>query len=326
MQRTNFLFEVLINDDASTDDNQRIIREYEKRYPGIIKPIYHRINQFSKGKLPFFDFNLPRVQGKYIALCEGDDYWTDPDKLQRQVDYMEKHPKCTVCFHPVVVRYDGSDRPDEIYPPENNGFTLDALLERNFIQTNSVMYRKQKTYAFPKTSVMPGDWYMHIYHAKFGRIGFIDEAMSVYRRWSGGIWSSAGKDLNAFWHNQAVSCLRFFIEVKKLFVDDGKKQEIITNSAANVLSRIIDEISSTTDPIISKIVADFPSIVCRYIQLQKQTKNEMQHQVQEAQKLIIDKDNIIADRDRLITDIANSKSYKLGQLLSTPYRKIRRKW
>ena len=80
MQKTKFLFEVLIHDDLSTDGTADIIRKYEKKYPLIIKPIYQTVNQFSKGVEISKKFQFPRAQGKYIAICEGDDYWTNPNK------------------------------------------------------------------------------------------------------------------------------------------------------------------------------------------------------------------------------------------------------
>lgn len=91
MQNTNFAFEVLIHDDASTDKSAEIIREYEAKYPDIIKPIYQTENQYSKGVGVTRVFQFPRAQGKYIAMCEGDDYWTDPYKLQKQVDFLEEN-------------------------------------------------------------------------------------------------------------------------------------------------------------------------------------------------------------------------------------------
>lgn len=88
-QKTNFAFEVLIHDDASNDKTADIIREYEIKYPNIIRPIYQTENQYSKGISIGKTFLYPRAQGKYIAECEGDDYWTDPFKLQKQVDFLE---------------------------------------------------------------------------------------------------------------------------------------------------------------------------------------------------------------------------------------------
>lgn len=89
IQKTDFPFEILIHDDASTDGTEEIIREYEAKYPNIIKPLYEKENQWQKGRRGSAIFNFPRARGKYIALCEGDDYWTDPYKLQKQVDFLE---------------------------------------------------------------------------------------------------------------------------------------------------------------------------------------------------------------------------------------------
>lgn len=99
MQQTNFAFEVLIHDDASTDGTTEIIKEYEAKYPDIIKPIYEEENQWVKGRRGSAVFNFPRAKGKYIALCEGDDYWTDPLKLQKQVHFLENNLDYVMCSH-----------------------------------------------------------------------------------------------------------------------------------------------------------------------------------------------------------------------------------
>lgn len=99
MQRTSFPFEVLIHDDASTDNTADIIREYEKKFPKIIKPIYQKENQYSQGKRDISaTWNFPRAKGKYIAMCEGDDYWIDENKLQMQVDFLENNLEYGMCY------------------------------------------------------------------------------------------------------------------------------------------------------------------------------------------------------------------------------------
>ena len=102
MQDVNFPYEVLVHDDASPDGTADIIREYEAKYPGIIKPIYQTENQYSQGKC-IFKFNFDRAHGKYLAFCEGDDYWTDPRKLQKQVDFLERHSEYIATAHRVKV-------------------------------------------------------------------------------------------------------------------------------------------------------------------------------------------------------------------------------
>ena len=92
MQKTNFPFEILIHDDASTDNTPDIIREYEHNHPQVIRPIYQKENKYSKKEDIFAKYQCSRVRGKYIAICEGDDYWIDPLKLQKQIDFLENNP------------------------------------------------------------------------------------------------------------------------------------------------------------------------------------------------------------------------------------------
>ena len=104
MQKTNFKFEAIVIDDASTDTNPQIIKEYAERYPDIIKPVLLEENYWSQGINKFFAVFLPKAKGRYIAFCEGDDYWTFDEKLQRQVDFLESHPDYSMCFHNYTVK------------------------------------------------------------------------------------------------------------------------------------------------------------------------------------------------------------------------------
>lgn len=240
MQKTNFPFEVIIHDDASTDGTADIIREYADKYPEIIKPIYQTENQYSKGKSISKNFLWPHVQGEYLAMNEGDDYWTDENKLQKQVDYLDAHPDVSVCFHPVQVIWEDGSQPDSIFPLPKYRFnktilTLEDLLKHNFIQTNSVVYRwrlKENEELFP-TGILPGDYFLHLLHAQVGKIAFLPDIMSVYRRHAGGIWTGAGETDNWFL-KCSIPHLKFYQEVERQFNTD--KSDDIENMMRKAIS------------------------------------------------------------------------------------------
>lgn len=244
MQKTNFPFEIIIHDDASTDGTADIIREYEQKYPDIIRATYQSENQWSKGVNVLKTFVYPKIQGQYVALCEGDDYWTDENKLQKQVDYLDAHPEMSICFHPVKVVWEDKSQSEYIFPTvsarfNKNVLTLEDLLKRNFIQTNSVVYRwclKGKEYLFPD-EILPGDWFLHLLHAQNGKIGFLVDVMAVYRRHSGGIWCGAGVTDDWFLKS-AIPHLKFYQEVERQFnADKSADIEQMMRQATDVFIR-----------------------------------------------------------------------------------------
>lgn len=198
MQQTNFKFVAVVHDDASTDHTADIIREYAANYPDIIHPIIETENQYSK-----HDGSLTRIMeentlsGEYVAMCDGDDYWTDPLKLQKQYDLMESHPEYSLCFHAHINQYsDGSKI--EIRPTIIKAFYTieDAILSGGgFMATSSMFYRarylrEERCPAFRRQSRV-GDLPRMLFHASKGQLGYIDEAMSVYRAGSAGSWNSS---------------------------------------------------------------------------------------------------------------------------------------
>lgn len=193
-QQTDFSFEVLIHDDASTDRSAAIIKEYEEKYPHIIKAIYQTENQHSQGVLVDL-LNQERARGKYLAYCEGDDYWTDPTKLQRQVDYMEAHPDCSMCVHAASTVSALKKRVISDVRPGmgDKDLTIEEIIEGGgeFIATNSILLSKEKIEPLPEFyhRAVVGDYPLVIYGALQGVVHYMDRNMSAYRIGVSGSWT-----------------------------------------------------------------------------------------------------------------------------------------
>ena len=188
MQKTNFGFEILVHDDASTDGTQLIIKEYELRYPDIIKPIYQVENQYSKGISPTLQYNLPRAKGKYVAMCEGDDYWIDPLKLQRQFDFLEVHPECGLVYTNVNVYFQSRDIIDErsltqgcLRLNHSNSYE-DHLVKGGYIAPCTWMYRRALAEKFSDNSGYTDfSFSLALDIWANSNIHFMDEVTAVYR-------------------------------------------------------------------------------------------------------------------------------------------------
>lgn len=197
MQRVSFPYEFVIADDCSTDGTGDIIRRYAARHPGLVRPLWTEQNL---GIVPNFLRSWQACRGQYIAILEGDDYWTSQHKLQRQIDAMDEHPEWSMCFQPVQVVFDDGRSPVE-YPakPRKPVFTIHDLLLDQPIQTCGVVYRAGIVSGLPDglERLALADWPLAILHALRGGVGLIDEVMSVYRRHQGGSWSTQSSDWRA---------------------------------------------------------------------------------------------------------------------------------
>lgn len=193
MQKCSFNFEVLIHDDASTDGTQNIIQEYVTRYPDIIKPIYQKENQYSKGIDPNVKYNFSRAKGKYIAMCEGDDYWTDPYKLQKQVDFLGSHPDYVMCSH----RFNQYVQDKNLLEEEKDltfqgaDYDLKNLIGGKWLtQTLTVMYRRDALDLQRYESYgMSLDMILFYELLRNGKGYCFSDVMGVYRLHKGGVWS-----------------------------------------------------------------------------------------------------------------------------------------
>lgn len=206
MQQTTFPFEVVVHDDASTDDSADILREYAEKYPDIIKPVYETENQYSKGAASIAGIKIGKAISnsvKYRGFCEGDDYWTDPLKLQKQVDFLETHPDFVLCCsnHLCYQQDSGKMEPTPVYDWVFEGndkpyfeITLDKYFEHWWIRTLTLIYRRlpffaemsRKGYHYYRDDT---HYYTMLTH---GKGALLRDVMGVYRRHSGGVW--AGND------------------------------------------------------------------------------------------------------------------------------------
>lgn len=197
MQQTNFPFEIVIHDDASTDGTAEIIKEYAAKHPNLFRPEYETENQFKKGEI----YNIPRARGKYIAFCEGDDYWTDPTKLQRQVDFLESHPDYTLYSHASVIYYQATGktvlRPALAADDEGVGFDFSAFLKWNwFFDFASVMFRKDAlSFDFLFRFRYKRDLHLFYNLLQNGKGFYLERKMCTYRKNSGGIYEGTEKVL-----------------------------------------------------------------------------------------------------------------------------------
>lgn len=187
MQEVDFEIEIIIANDASSDKTHQVIENLIAQHPkkDLISYFNHSENL---GMMPNFIFALNKCKGKYIALCEGDDYWIDPLKLQKQVDFLEHNHDYSICFHKVkllrgtLFEEDISIQKRFDQLSENDATIKDLVQRKNFIHTASVVYRNHNIVFPMEYKYTPiGDYFLHILNSEFGKIKRLDEKMSVYR-------------------------------------------------------------------------------------------------------------------------------------------------
>ncbi len=201
-QQTDFDYEILVNDDVSSDGTADIIREFAAKYPEKVRAFFPEKNLYSQNIDVYYHTFFPNARGKYVAFCEGDDYWTDPMKLQRQVDWLEAHPEYSACVHNTMLHYCDADRADvplikgreeqdvefeEILPGMKHAWHTSSLVAKTELLANPPdYYYVACEYGF-------GDYPYGIWLRHNGPVHLIDKAMSVYRinsnmaSWSSGV-------------------------------------------------------------------------------------------------------------------------------------------
>ena len=194
-QQTTFPYEIVIGDDCSTDATGEILRAYHGKYPDRIRLL---VRDKNLGMMGNFMDTFHECRGEFIALLEGDDYWTSSDKLQQQVELLEKHPECSGSFHNVRVVHDGAPEKETLFherPLAKRFFDLNDIVSAHFIPTCSTLFRAGLYPGLPDWfREMPmGDWPLHILNAEHGSYAYLDTVMASYRVHGGGVWSGSDR-------------------------------------------------------------------------------------------------------------------------------------
>ncbi len=191
-QQVDFDYEIVVGEDCSTDNTRSILLDLQRQHPSKIRLLLRDKNL---GMMNNFVNTLKACQGHYVAILEGDDLWTSSDKLQKQVNFLDSHPDCTICFHNTIKILDNGDRiQQESQESQHKTIsTLKDLLVQNFIPACSTMFRNNFMFEFPDWffRLGMGDWPLDVLIAQYGNIGYIDEIMAAYRIHQGGLWSSS---------------------------------------------------------------------------------------------------------------------------------------
>lgn len=248
MQEANFVYEIVIGEDGSTDRTREMVIAMGQQHPDKIRVLLRDPEVANRdraiglaGKINYLEA-LRACRGEYIAVLDGDDYFTSPRKLQKQVDFLDSHPECSICFHNVIAIHENDAKPpEEMCAEDQKEITgIEQLLWGNFIPACSIMYRREPLIEIPDwfLTARMGDWALNIFKAQHGKIGYIKEVLAAYRVHAAGVWSlrkrshqllTSIKVLNnidrdlGYKYRQTIrrAKTRFFFELAELYLQRG---------------------------------------------------------------------------------------------------------
>lgn len=211
-QITDFPFEIILHDDASTDGTTKVVERYAENYPNIIVPIIQTKNQWSQGKRPA-QFTFPIARGQYIAMCEGDDFWVSKDKIQLQFTYMSNNPEATLCFHDTVT----TNQQLQVIKFNQHSeveleFNVSDIINEWFISTQTILFKKAPILKGLESNeyfkgVINGDWLIQLISAHHGKVVFLPNILACYRKHPDSLSTQVGRD-KAY---RAMKLIRLFL-------------------------------------------------------------------------------------------------------------------
>ena len=205
-QKTNFDYEVIVHDDASTDQTAKVIEEYAQRYPDLFKPILQTENQYSQGTDILGDIIWPKCSGQYVAMCEGDDYWIDENKLQMQIDFLDQNPQYSACVHNSYMLDMRTSKKTVMFTDADHDIDTVPVIKygnSTHYQTASLVFRSEYLENLPAFMEFGIDYTIAIYLSLKGPIHFLGRIMSVYRFGTAGSFTMmTRKDM----HQHALHC------------------------------------------------------------------------------------------------------------------------
>jgi len=239
MQKTTFPFEIIVHDDASTDNTAKIIREYEAKYPSFFSNIYQIENQFSKGTGGVVKIVLEAARGKYIALCEGDDYWIDPYKLQRQVDFLEANPEYSLVHTNGYIKKKNELIPWHVWD-SREGDVQQTFYYGPSVRTCTALFRVNLLSDYvnllsnSNTKII-ADWPLFAYYSTKGKFGYLNDRMAVYRYNPSSV-SSLKSLTNHFKYSlDAIEVKRFLRDyIFKGKLDDLYSESVLTKEVNHI--------------------------------------------------------------------------------------------
>jgi glycosyltransferase involved in cell wall biosynthesis len=227
MQKTEFEIELVIGEDFSPDTTKAICQKYAERYPQIIRILPSEKNL---GTMPNFIRTLEACAGKYIAICEGDDYWTDPLKLQKQVDFLEANPEYSFVFHNALIKYEGNRKKGHLFCMDEVPDTTDVTfhIEKFRVPLASIVLRMECVKGLPRwfNYIYNGDYALTLVAALTGKVKYLNEVMSVYRKNPGGLNARVKNSEVWFKIYEMLSYFDIYTNFKYHFSISQRKEEL----------------------------------------------------------------------------------------------------